>query len=82
MKQYNCPDCTHTENTCENCIRYILNQKTNTIETLPLQNIDPSKLLNIPDACKNCPQHSLNGDSGNCLCTLVSYEFTCLGGNG
>ena len=22
MKLYNCPDCTHTEDTCENCTRY------------------------------------------------------------
>lgn len=23
MKLYNCPDCTHTEDTCENCSRYL-----------------------------------------------------------
>lgn len=23
MKQYNCPDCTHTEDTCENCTKFL-----------------------------------------------------------
>ena len=23
MKQYNCPDCTHTEDTCENCSKFL-----------------------------------------------------------
>lgn len=29
MKQYNCPDCTHTEDTCENCSRYQMYHRTN-----------------------------------------------------
>lgn len=61
MKLYNCPDCTHTEDTCENCTRY---QVTTTF-------------TNIPPACRNCPNHPSNGGSGNCNCTLGDWPVIC-----
>lgn len=31
---------------------------------------------NIPDACKNCSNHPLNGGSGICFCTLGTPKVT------
>lgn len=30
--------------------------------------------LNIPNCCRNCPNHPSNGGSGVCLCTLPDFE--------
>ena len=30
---------------------------------------------NVPPACKNCPQHPVNGGSGVCHCTLGSANI-------
>lgn len=76
MKLYNCPDCTHIEDTCENCSRYQMYHRTNITEvniswpyheTLTFSNISP--------ACQNCPNHPSNGGSGNCTCTLGQQTF-------
>lgn len=37
----------------------------------------PSWETDIPDSCKNCPNHPANGGSGNCNCTLGDYKVTC-----
>ena len=76
MKQYNCPDCTHIEDTCENCTRYQMYHKTNITET----NIfwpyhETLTFISIPPACRNCPNHPSNGGSGNCNCTLGTQTF-------
>lgn len=73
MKLYNCPDCTHTEDTCENCIRFLTYHQTN----MPQLNL-PVNYLNcsIPPACQKCPNHTSNGGNGNCNCTLGGYKFT------
>ena len=76
MKQYNCPDCTHTEDTCENCSRYQMYHRTNITEvntSWPYHETLTSP--NIPPACRNCPNHPSNGGSGNCLCTLGQQTF-------
>lgn len=31
----------------------------------------------VPPSCKNCPQHPINGGSGNCNCILGSPQITC-----
>lgn len=80
MKQYNCPDCTHTEDTCENCTRYQMYHRTNFNEYnheyspwWPYQNIQT--FTNIPPACQNYPNHPSNGGSGICFCTLGQQTF-------
>lgn len=74
MKQYNCPDCTHTIDTCENCSRYILNHKTNQTYII---NKGHMKFIqfNIPEFCVNCPIHPSNGGSGICFCTSGQQTF-------
>ena len=76
MKQYNCPDCTHTEDTCENCSRYQGNYRTNLDEYnswWPYQ--VTTTFTNIPPACRNCSNHPSNGGSGICFCTLGQQTF-------
>ena len=34
-------------------------------------------LSEIPDSCKNCPNHPSNGGSGFCNCTLGQPKITC-----
>lgn len=33
--------------------------------------------LNVPEACKACPNHPSNGGSGICFCTLGTKPATC-----
>lgn len=76
MKQYNCPDCTHTEDTCENCTRYQMYHKTNLDEYnlwWPYQTT--TTFTNVPPACRDCPNHPSNGGSGICFCTLGQQTF-------
>lgn len=76
MKLYNCPDCTHTEDTCENCSRYQGSYKTNLDEYNPWCPYQvTTTFTNIPSACQNCPNHPSNGGSGNCTCTLGQQTF-------
>lgn len=78
MKLYNCPDCTHTEDTCENCSRYQMYHRTNFNEYNPWWHCQKTRTFaNIPSACQKCPNHPSNGGSGNCSCTLGGYDFTC-----
>ena len=80
MKQYNCPDCTHTEDTCENCSRYQMYYRTNFEYNIqwpyrPTVTFETQTFTNIPSACQNCPNHPSNGGSGNCTCTLGQQTF-------
>ena len=76
MKQYNCPDCTHTEDTCENCTRYQMYHRTNITEVnISWPYRETLTFSNIPPACRNCPNHPSNGGSGNCNCTLGQQTF-------
>ena len=34
-------------------------------------------LEQIPEACKNCSNHPINGGSGICSCTLGNMKITC-----
>lgn len=80
MKLYNCPDCTHTEDTCENCTRYQMHHKTNLDEYNPYPWWPYHETLtftNVPPACQNCPNHPSNGGSGICFCTLGKQTFYC-----
>ena len=80
MKLYNCPDCTHTEDTCENCTRYQMYHRTNLEYNIqwpyqPTITFETQTFTNIPPACQNCPNHPSNGGSGNCNCTLRQQTF-------
>ena len=76
MKQYNCPDYTHTEDTCENCSKYRENYRTNLNEYDPWWHYLPTQpITNIPPACRNCPNHPSNGGSRNCNCILGTQTF-------
>ncbi len=76
MKLYNCPDCTHTEDTCENCTRYQMYYRTNFNEYNPWWPYQvTTTFTNIPPACRNCPNHPSNGGRGNCTCTLGQQTF-------
>lgn len=82
MKLYNCPDCTHIEDTCENCTRYQMYHKTNFEYNIlwpyqPTITFETQTITNIPPACKNCPNHPSNGGSGNCNCTLGDCPVIC-----
>lgn len=35
------------------------------------------QLRQIPPACRNCPNHPINGGSGICHCTLGMPQITC-----
>lgn len=83
MKLYNCPDCTHTEDTCENCTRYqfppVEYKEINKpfIPTpSPVDNIswvNDIRWSNIHSPCQSCPNHPINGGSGNCNCILGDW---------
>ena len=76
MKQYNCPDCTHIEDTCENCTRYQGNYRTNFNEYdhwWPYQ--VTTTFTDIPLTCRNCPNHPSNGGSGICHCILGTQSI-------
>lgn len=76
MKLYNCPDCTQTEDTCENCTRYQMYHRINIIEVnISWPYHETLTFSNIPSACRNCPNHSSNGGNGNCSCTLGQQTF-------
>ena len=76
MKLYNCPDCTHTEDTCENCSRYQMYHGINITEVnISWPYYETLTSFNIPPACRNCPNHPSNGGSGNCSCTLGQRTF-------
>lgn len=76
MKQYNCPDCTHTEDTCENCTRYQGNYRTNLKEYNPWWSYQVTTTFsNISEPCQNCPNHPSNGGSGICHCILGTKIF-------
>lgn len=78
MKLYNCPDCTYTEDTCENCSRYILHHKINLTDiNIFCPHYKTLTFANIPSACQKCPNHPSNGGAGNCNCTIGEYDFTC-----
>ena len=76
MKKYNCPDCRHLEDTCENCLRAVA----------PLRQFENSKKCGdapIPQCCRNCPNHPVNNGSGICNCVLpymtnstISYTYS------
>ena len=77
MKLYNCPDCTHTEDTCENCARYQMYHITNNVGEYniwwPYQ---PTRTFpNIPEPCQNCSNHPSNGGSGICHCILGTQNI-------
>lgn len=76
MKQYNCPDCTHIKDTCENCTRYQGNYRTNLDKYnlwWPYQ--VTATFADIPLTCQNCPNHPSNGGSGICHCILVTQSI-------
>ena len=79
MKQYNCPDCTHTEDTCENCIKYQMYHRTNNVDEYnpwcPYQNASTLTFTDIPPACRNCPNHPSNGGNGICFCVFGQQTF-------
>ena len=83
MKLYNCPDCTHTEDTCENCTRYEMYYLTNFKEYniqwpyQPTITFETQTFTTIPPACRNCPNHPSNGGSGNCNCILGDWTVIC-----
>ena len=77
MKLYNCPDYTHTEDTCENCTRYKPSfnryERINEPYTLP-----PIDLNNFALPCKTCPNNPSSGGSGLCNCNLgIRWDVVC-----
>lgn len=76
MKLYNCPDCTHTEDTCENCTRYQMYHRTNITEiNISRPYNETLTFINVPPACRKCPNHPSNGGSGNCNCVLGDWPI-------
>lgn len=78
MKQFSCPDCKVSIDTCEGCQRYcVKGQEENNI-------FSPTSPFHLPDAyvftpydyncCKGCPNNPANGGSGICNCTLPYFE--------
>ena len=52
-----------------------INSNLWTTTTTPFEKY--SGVLNIPDSCKNCPNHPSNGGSGICNCILGQPTITC-----
>ena len=42
-----------------------------------LTGVNIFNLMNIPPACRNCPNHPTNGGSGICHCILGTMQVTC-----
>lgn len=74
MKDYNCPDCERTDS-CNGCLRTIKTQTTSTTPygyTIWEQFSKNNDLTAVPDMCKHCANHPINGGNGICFCTLGS----------
>jgi hypothetical protein len=76
MKEYDCPDCERTDS-CEGCHRVILkNAVTTTTTPYGYKMWEDYRKANdfncVPDTCKRCSNHPINGGSGICHCTLGS----------
>jgi hypothetical protein len=76
MKEYNCPDCERTDS-CTGCPRVI--QRGVATQTFTDYGKKIYKNMNdltaVPDTCRNCSQHPINGGSGICFCTLGSVTI-------
>lgn len=81
MRQYNCPDCTHIEDSCYNCTRFLhqfdeFNNVNTNFEDYTGTPYNSPSLTAVPKSCKNCPQHPSNGGNGICHCILGLPEIT------
>lgn len=73
-----------TDHYCKNLLPNGMCKKTGKLcdEALPTNVQEPyqtylkDSLFEIPPACRGCSNHSSNGGSGICFCTLGSMEFT------
>lgn len=76
-KEYNCPDCERNDS-CTGCPRTLQRNKDTVIEHMPPYFPDsiswPKDLSGIPNCCKHCSNHPVNGGSGICNCTLPLYD--------
>jgi hypothetical protein len=72
MKEYNCPDCERTDS-CEGCQRVLLKGIV-TVSTndfgVRLYKFGYLDITSVPDSCKACSNHPVNGGSGICHCIL------------
>jgi len=78
MKEYNCPDCERVDS-CEGCPRTLTRNSDTYIEHIPPYFPDSmlwDKNIQVPNCCKNCRNHPINGGSGVCHCTLPLYDPT------
>jgi len=86
MKEYNCPDCER-EDSCKGCPRVLERNKDTKIEHIPPYFPDsiiwPKNTSGVPNCCKSCSNHPINGGTGICNCTAPlfdnssSYKITC-----
>lgn len=76
MKEYNCPDCERIDS-CESCPRVTLKGVVTTTTTLHGYEIwksfrENNDLTTVPNTCRACRNHPINGGTGVCHCTLGS----------
>lgn len=79
MKQFNCPDCKVTMDTCDGCQRYCSKEKESNIQPTisPIYPLLPNTYIYNPyeyECCKCCANNPANGGSGICNCTLPYFE--------
>ena len=78
MKQFSCPDCKVTMDTCKGCQRYCSKEKeSNIYPSYPQPFKLPNTYAHTPyeyECCKDCSNSPANGGSGICTCTLPYFE--------
>lgn len=77
IQGFKCPDCPNGTTSCVGCFRFERNFRTNMPFSPPQKTSPFNTITPIPPACYNCPNHPINGGSGNCNCTLGVPEITC-----
>lgn len=77
IKEFNCPDCKRND-TCDGCPRTLNRDNNTTIEFIPPDFPDsiiwPKNYAGVPNCCKNCPSHPINGGKGICNCIAPLFE--------
>ena len=75
MKEFNCPDCMVGGDSCEFCQRAALKvSNQNPIPTYSPLSTPPIDC--IPECCRYCSNHPINGGSGICHCVLPYMTTT------
>ena len=74
--KYNCPDCTLNTQSCDGCPRVGKEINYGPLDIPDYSDTFYNYFRYVPDCCKYCSNHPINGGSGICNCTLPYMATT------